>query len=111
MQVVKLNRVIPLDPEPVLAAVRETGRLLVAEEVLAPGSVGERLAALLSEERVPVERVALLNLGWQYIPHGSVGQLRDLCGVDRTHIIQKAKEVCASGKAAAGCGAGGTGAV
>ena len=111
VQVVKLNRVSPLDPEPVRASVRETGRLLVAEEVLAPGSVGEWLAALLSEERVPVERVALLNLGRQYIPHGSVGQLRDLCGVDRTHIIQKAKEVCANGKAAAGCGAGGTGAV
>ncbi len=85
-EVLKLNRVIPVDGGPVLDSVRRTGRLLVAEEVTAPGSVGERLAALLAEEAVPVRRVKLLNLGRKYITHGSVSQLRRLCGIDRDSI-------------------------
>ena len=85
-EVLKLNRVIPVDGGPVLDSVRKTGALLVAEEVTAPGSVGERLAALLSEEAVQVRRVKLLNLGRKYITHGSVSQLRRLCGIDRDSI-------------------------
>lgn len=68
-------------------------RLLVAEEVTAPGSVGERLAAMLAEAAVPVKGVRLLNLGRKYITHGSVPQLRRLCGIDRNAIAANGEEL------------------
>lgn len=97
VEVVKLNRVIPVDGGPVLASVRKTGALLAAEEVTAPGSVGERLAALLAEEGVPVRRVKLLNLGRRYITHGSVSQLRRLCGIDRDSIAAAGEAILKEG--------------
>ena len=92
-EVLKINRVIPVDGGPVLASARKTRRLLVAEEVTAPGSVGERLAAMLAEAAVPVKGVRLLNLGRKYITHGSVPQLRRLCGIDRNAIDANGEEL------------------
>ncbi len=92
-EVVKLNRLFPLDGELVCRSVRRTGRLLVAEESAAVGSVGERLCALLTEGGVTPQAVRLCSTGQGYIPQGTPAQLRRLCGLDGPSLERAALEV------------------
>ena len=92
-EIIKLNRLCPLDLEPVCRSVSKTGRLLVAEEVAAMGSVGERLCAGLAEAGVVPRAVRLCNTGRGFVPQGTVDQLRRLCGLDSQSLYEAAMEV------------------
>lgn len=91
--VIKLNIICPLDMELVAESVAKTGRLLVAEECIAMGSVGERIAAQLLQRGIPVYSIALCNCGTLFLPHGTVRQLRELCGLNEDALFRKAMEV------------------
>ncbi len=94
-EVVKLNCLTQLEEcGPVLDSVRRTGRLLVAEECVAMGCVGQQLCALLAERGERLTGTALCNLGRGFVPHGTVPQLRALCGVDKASVCQRGLEVC-----------------
>ena len=101
-EIVKLGRIAPLDLAPVAESVGRTGRLLVAEEAMAAGGVGERLAAGLLGAGVPLKSLTLANLGTGYIPHGSVEQLLSLHGLDGAHLMKRVEEVLRHGEKAAG---------
>ena len=92
-EIIKLNRLCPLDLEPVCRSVAKTGRLLVAEEVVSMGSVGERLCAGLAEAGVVPRAVRLCNTGRGFVPQGTVDQLRRLCGLDSQSLYEAAMEV------------------
>ena len=96
-RVVKLNSIRPLDMEPVLQAARETGRLLTAEECVSSGCVGQRIAGELLERGVSLRSYTMVNLGDRFIQHGTVPQLRQLCGIDGKAICRKALEVLERG--------------
>ena len=96
-QVVKLNSVKPLDMDAITEAVAGTGRLLVAEECMAAGCIGQQIAARLMEQGVEMKSLTLCNLKEQFITHGSVDQLRRLCGIDRQSICDRAREVLRRG--------------
>lgn len=101
-EVVKINRITPLDRSAVAESVRRTGRLLVAEDCVAAGSVGRRLAAGLLEDGISVKAAALQNTKDRFVTHGSLAQLQKLCGLDERSLYLKALEVCASGENAIG---------
>ena len=92
-EIIKLNRLCPLDLAPVCRSVSKTGRLLVAEEAAAMGSVGERLCAGLAEAGIALKAVRLCNTGERFVPQGTVGQLRHLCGLDSHPLYEAAMEV------------------
>ena len=92
-EIIKLNRLCPLDLEPVCRSVAKTGRLLVAEEVAAMGSVGERLCAGLAEAGIVPRAVRLCSTGRGFVPQGTVDQLRRLCGLDSQSLYEAAMEV------------------
>ncbi len=108
-EVVKLGRIAPLDAAAVAESAGRTGHVLIAEEAMAAGGVGERLAAALLTAGVPVKGLALANLGAGYLPHGSVEQLLALRGLDGAHLIKRVEEVLRHGEKAAGCAADGAG--
>ena len=93
----KLNCVRPLELEAVRCAARETGGLLIAEECAAAGCIGEQIACALMREGTMPRSFTMLNLGDQFIPHGTVPQLRRLCGIDGESITKKALEVLRNG--------------
>lgn len=95
-EVIKLNTITPLDLEPVVESVRKTGRLLTAEECAPGNCVGQRIAAGLLERGVSA-RTVLVNTGPDFVTHGSVAQLRALCGLDGASLHKKALEVCGHG--------------
>lgn len=91
-EVVKFNQLIPMNAEHVLASVEKTRRLLVAEEVIAPNSVGRALAFDLADRGIKLEKLILLSSGVDFVPHGSVSQLRTLLGIDAEAIAKRVKE-------------------
>ena len=62
-RVVKLNAIAPLDGNAVLAALGSEKRLLVLEDCVGSGCVGQRLTAILAQRGRMPERLILKNLG------------------------------------------------
>ncbi len=98
-EVVKLNTITPLPTQLVQESVKKTGALLVAEDCVASGSVGQRLAACLEQAEIPACTV-LCNTGDTFTTHGSVPQLRRLLELDAQGIYNRAKEALRHGKEA-----------
>lgn len=92
VEVVKLNQLVPLVPDLVFQSMRKTKRLLVAEEVIAAGAVGNSLAALAEEAGIPVQKLILLNAGNRFVPHGTIPQLREMLGINCDHIVTAIRE-------------------
>ena len=111
-EVVKLNTITPLPLELAARSVKKTGRLLVAEESAEMGGIGQRIAAGLLAAGIPVQGLALASTGRGFVTHGTIPQLRRLCGLDGESLYHRAREVCGHGESeeASGCAAGGAGA-
>lgn len=95
-EIVKLNQLTPLDGTEIIRSVAKTGVLLVAEETAANGCVGQRLAALLEQEQVAA-KVALVNCGEGFVPHGKTELLKKDLSLDGEGIAKKAWEVLGHG--------------
>ena len=91
-EVLKLASVKPLDIAPIVASVRKTGRLLVAEEAVCIGCVGKELAALLRMSGIAVP-TKLVNIGDRFVPHGAVQKLYEMLGLDAKSLSKTAQEV------------------
>lgn len=94
-EVVKLNRITPLPTDEVLLSLRKTNRLLVAEECMAAGAPGEGVLAAASE--IPLKGTRVCSCGEGFVTHGTIPQLRSLCGLDAESIYKKAREVMRDG--------------
>ena len=88
-EIIKLGRIKPNGFELVSRSVKKTGRLIVCEDVCAFGSVGSSILASLAGKNGAF-RSCLLNLGDGIVTHGSVDELRALCGIDARAIAQQA---------------------
>lgn len=93
VQVLKLNSILPLDIEPIKACALKTGKLLVAEEIIDAGCIGRRIVAELALNGMGTVNISLANLGNQFVPQGTVPQLRELCGIDAKSLSKKALEM------------------
>lgn len=96
-EIIKLNSILPIDYETVLQSVQKTRHLLVAEECMEMGCVGQQLLAYFAERNEVPEQVALCNLGAGFITHGTIAQLRKLQEIDGESLFQRGKKVCGYG--------------
>ena len=85
VEILKLGRICPLDTEAVLASAMKTGRLIVVEDCVERGSVGEALAAAVAKAGLNLA-VKLMNLGEQFIPHGDVKTLQREYSIDAAAV-------------------------
>ena len=95
-EIVKLGSISPIDMDTIAGSLAKTGRLLVLEECIGRGSVGESIAARLAEKKESPKSVILLNIGDAFVPCGEIGELRKLCGIDAGGVcaaIRKELEV------------------
>lgn len=93
-EVIKLNRIAPLEPELVLHSIEKTGVLVVAEECFHTGSVGQRLCEAVLARGIVLRGLRLLSCGDRFVYQGSVSQLRESVGIDAKGIVQAVCEVC-----------------
>ena len=91
--VIKINRLLPLDASVCIESLRKTGRLVTIEDACRAGSVGERVLAAAAAEGVALRRVAQLDLREGLVCHGSVERLRRELGMDAEGICRAVREV------------------
>ncbi len=92
-RVIKVNRISPFVDADVRKTFAGTKKLIVAEECASVGCVGQRLAAILTEEGTPLEKLYLCNLNKNFPPHGDSKRLREQFHLDAASIAAKAREV------------------
>ena len=95
VRVVKLAQVSPLNGKKLCAALDGVKRLVVAEDQLRAGGLGERLSALLLEQDAGIGKIRLRNAGTALPTQGSTAQLWHELGMDAEGIAQAVREVLA----------------
>jgi deoxyxylulose-5-phosphate synthase len=88
-EIIKLDYINPIDYDSVVLSVIKTRNLLVLEECVEQGCVGERIAAHLTGGGIKPDSVILKNLGSGFVPQGNQNELRKMYGID-------AESVCAA---------------
>ena len=91
-EIVKLNTITPIDSDVVRQSVRKTGALLVAEDCVEAGSVGQRLCAALARQEI-AGKIVLVNSGSEFVTHGSIAQLEQQLGLDAESLCGRVREV------------------
>ena len=90
-RVLDLHTVKPLDEEALVAAARQTGRIVVAEEHLAHGGLGSVVAMALAR-RHPVP-MAFVNLRDSFAESGTPEGLLEKYGLTASAIVEQAREL------------------
>jgi transketolase len=90
-RVINMPTLKPLDEAAIVKAASETGTIVVAEEHLAQGGLGSRVAQTVAKEKpVPMEFV---NLGDRYASSGKAEELLQRYGLTATDIKEAVKSV------------------
>lgn len=93
VRVVKLNKMTPLPTKILADALGDTDRLLIAEDCIAVGCVGQRVAAALAACGKSPKQLMLRNLG-DMIPHqGSVSELYRTFALDAQSLAETMEEM------------------
>lgn len=92
-RVVKLNRIAPLQSEDIREALSGTENLLVVEDCVRNGCVGERLTALMVQAGIGPKHLVLKNCGDRFVPQGSVAQLNHALGLDAEGLVCAMEEM------------------
>jgi transketolase len=95
-RVLDMHTVKPIDRDALLAAARETGALVVAEEHLAHGGLGSVVAMTVAELKpVPIRYV---NLGDQFGESGAPDALLEKFGLTAAKVVEAAQAAIAAKK-------------
>jgi 1-deoxy-D-xylulose-5-phosphate synthase len=92
-EVIKLWQLAPLDTSLIEKSVRKTGRLIVLEECVSSGCVGQEIVSSLAQQGVLPPVVRLMNLGGGFVTHGKVSQLRHAWHIDGDAVYETVKEL------------------
>lgn len=101
IEIVKLWNIAPLNLELIEESVNKTKRLLVLEECVSGGCLGQEIISRLSQQGSVPGAARLINLGDQFATHATVPQLRKLFGLDGESVAKTAKELVGLGKGTA----------
>ena len=93
VEIIKLWQIAPVNMEIVRQSVQKTRRLIVLEECVASGSVGQEILTQFMAENLTLKKAKLMNLGTGFITHGKVSQLRHLAKIDADAVIETVKEI------------------
>ncbi len=92
VRVLDMHTVKPLDEEAIVAAAKETGAIVTAEEHLLDGGLGSRVAqTVVQNHPVPMEFVGLRNT---YAESGTPAQLLERYGLTSQGIVEAIERVC-----------------
>jgi transketolase len=90
-RVINIHTIKPLDEGAIVKAASETGAIVVAEEHLAQGGLGSRVAQTVAKDKpVPMEFV---NLGDRYAQSGTSEELLERYGLTAADIEKSVQSV------------------
>ena len=93
VEIVKLWSIAPLNMELIRESCEKTGRLIVLEECVSNGCVGQEILSNLMERGVSLQNTRLINLGNGFVTHGSVPELYRSLGIDGKSVADAAREM------------------
>jgi 1-deoxy-D-xylulose-5-phosphate synthase len=91
--VINCRFVKPLD-EKLAEYAEATGRVLIVEENIRQGGFGGAVLEMFSDLDVRDIRIKRLGLPDRFVEHGPTAILREKCGLDKSGIINEARELC-----------------
>lgn len=91
--VVKLNRIAQLTGEELAPVLGNKKYLLMLEDCMGTGCVGQRIAAILAQQGMAPQRLILKNLGGELPAEGSTAQLYRERGLDGAGIAAAIEEI------------------
>lgn len=89
-RVLDMHTAKPIDEEAIVAAARETGTIVVAEEHLSAGGLGSAVATVVS--RLAPVPMAYVNLGDCYAESGDAAGLLEKYGLTATAIVEAVRK-------------------
>ena len=92
-EIIKLGCISPLDTGIILDSVKKTEKLMVAEDCLQSGCVGERIAAEMEINGINVDTLILKNLGNGFIPQGKEDELYRIFGLDSKTLADAVRAI------------------
>ncbi len=92
ISVLRLTRLNPLPIDALEAALCGFRHLLIAEEAIRGAGIQDAVSHQL-RERVPECDVSGVDLGGEFVPHGSVAKLYETYGLDSQSLANKLREV------------------
>ena len=90
--VLRLTQVHPLAKEELLRNLAENGPVLVVEEAAEGAGIKDAVAWAIHEAE-PERRVYGIDIGPDFVPHGDIGTLYRVLGLDADSIEKKVREV------------------
>ena len=97
-EVLKLNQISPLSGDLLYTFFGERKPLLVLEDALGAGCVGQRVAAILTEGGLSPSRLILKNMEKHFAPEGSVADLNQRFGLDAAGVAAAVQEAIGHGQ-------------
>ncbi|MCL1828721.1 MAG: 1-deoxy-D-xylulose-5-phosphate synthase [Oscillospiraceae bacterium] len=97
-EIVKLNRIKPLDYDFILSSVEKTGRFLAVEDVCSADCVGRNVLTEISARGLRPKASELLNLGNGIVTHGDVSDLFEFYKIDAKGIAAAAEKLSGNGE-------------
>ena len=91
-EVIKLNRILPLETEKVLSSLQKTHRLVCAEDACRAGSAGNMILSAVASGGIVLRSVKRIDLGNGVIPHGKPQELYHMLGMDAEGIAAAVME-------------------
>lgn len=83
----------PLDKNLILKSIIKTGKVITVEEGILEGGFGHSVNAII--KNAGVKNIKIINLGIsdKFIEHGTVEELRAICGLDEKGIIKAIENI------------------
>ena len=98
VEILKLNIIQPLDLTKIIKSTEKTKGLLVLEDCVENGCVGQSIASELAKAGKTPKHVILKNLGNRFTPQGKIPLLRESCGLNGAQIAKEIEEAIRNGK-------------
>ncbi len=89
-EVIKLGRLAPLELDGIRQSVNKTKRLIIAEDCVMSGSVGEKIAARISGENI---KTGLVNIGQRFTGAGTIASQMKDSGIDADAIARRSIDI------------------
>jgi len=85
-KVVKLNRISPLPKEEILQALDGISHIVVPEDCVRGGCVGEEISTFFDQNKSNLPKIDLINHGNDFVTYGSIDELHRRIGLDTEGI-------------------------
>lgn len=89
---IKINKVAPLDISLIKASVAKTSRLIVVEDCAKAGCIGERIAAMLFSEGIALDYFKAMNIKQPFLCAANADELYELCEIDEKSVYKNGLE-------------------